>query len=201
MFLLLQALLQWQLCNLHTLTASASSTDLLLVYESNTKSLGPYGCAPTQTRTAVHLSCCAGVGCCYPAQAVVKEGAGAAGRLVVKLTVEEASKGNPNFARRLLGLPELSVSAASTKPAALAILEGLAAGSQPGQGAAAAGPQGGVQGAGWAGQREGDDGGKSMRMRDGVRFGGGQGDGDDQEEEERGGSEGDGPVKKTGKVS
>jgi len=55
----------------------------------------------------------------------VKEGTGGAGRLVVKLTVEKPSKGNPNFARRLLGLPEQS---AGTKPSALAVLGGLVQG-------------------------------------------------------------------------
>lgn len=41
-------------------------------------------------------------------QAVVKEGTGGSALLVVKLTVEQPSKGNPNFARRLLGLPDLT---------------------------------------------------------------------------------------------
>lgn len=41
-------------------------------------------------------------------QAVVKEGTGGAGRLAVKLSVEKPKKGNPNFARRLLGLPDLT---------------------------------------------------------------------------------------------
>lgn len=56
---------------------------------------------------------------------MVKEGTGGAGLLVVKLTTEKNAKGNPNFARRLLGLPEVDVSTSGQKNSALAILGGL----------------------------------------------------------------------------
>jgi hypothetical protein len=56
-------------------------------------------------------------------QAVVKEGGGPE-RLVVKLGMEKAAKGNPDFARRMLGLMAEAPNAAA------------AAGMRPGQGLA-----------------------------------------------------------------
>jgi hypothetical protein len=58
-------------------------------------------------------------------QACVKEGTGGSGLLIVKLTVEKTTKGNPNFARNILGLPEQAMKGSGQKDSALAALGAL----------------------------------------------------------------------------
>jgi hypothetical protein len=62
-------------------------------------------------------------------QAVVKEGGGPE-RLVVKLGIEKAAKGNPNFARRMLGLATAAEAAPQAAAAAAAGMR-LGQGQQP----------------------------------------------------------------------
>jgi hypothetical protein len=134
--------------------------------------------------------------CSIVLQAVVKEGTGGAGRLVVKLTLEKPTKGNPNFARRLLGLPELKQSSSGTKASALAVLGGLVGPAAAAEGGP--GPEGGSEGQSGEQEDEGNASGRAARPRGGVRFGGG---GEDEGPEEAG-SDDEPPVRtKSGKVS
>jgi hypothetical protein len=80
----------------------------------------PYGDGNLLLLQHLGSCCCADVSL----QAVVKEGTGGAGLLVVKLSVEKTAKGNPDFARHLLGLPEIA-STSGQKDSALAVLGGL----------------------------------------------------------------------------
>jgi hypothetical protein len=130
---------------------------------------------------------------------VVKEGTGGAGRLVVKLSLEKPTKGNPNFARRLLGLPELKQSSSGTKASALAVLGGLVGPQAAAEGGS--GPEDDAEGAQGAEQEDkGNASWRAARPRGGVRFGGG--DDDEGEGQEDAGSDDEPPAKtKSGKVS
>lgn len=55
----------------------------------------------------------------------MKEGTGGSGLLIVKVNIENTTKGNPNSARHLLRLPELAGVHGEQKDAALAALGGL----------------------------------------------------------------------------
>jgi hypothetical protein len=124
-------------------------------------------------------------------QAVVKEGTGCAGRLVVKLTNVKASTGNPNFARRLLGLPDLQPSGA--KAAALAVMGGLVERQQD----QAGGGSNEAKAKGAGGDEGDEEGRKSMRGQGGVRFGAG----DDDEQQQQEGEDEDVTLRsKSGKV-
>jgi hypothetical protein len=105
-------------------------------------------------------------------QAVIKEGTGGAGLLVVKLTVEKPLKGSPNFVRRLLGLPDAEGMPAQGQAAAAFGGGADQGGGEPESDEAGSGDD--IEGPGGGGGAAGT---KSLRVRGGVRFGAGEEDG------------------------